>query len=79
MVNLVLYSNLLVHMVARILNDDFSNVVPGKDDGQQTKCYPTNDEKRQRIDKEEKILVISLPDTIIHPRTMMIKILKENS
>ena len=66
-------------MVARILNDDFSNAVPGKDDGQQTKCYPTDDEKCQRIDKEEKVLVISLPNTVINPRTVMIKILKENS
>ena len=66
-------------MVVRILNDDFSNVVPGEDDGQQTKCYPTDDENHQRIDKEEKILVISLPNTVIHPRTMMIKVLKGNS
>ena len=65
-------------MIKRILNNDFSNVITREDNGKQTECNSTDNKKCQRIDKEEKVLVISFPNTIVHPRAVMIKILKGN-
>lgn len=67
-----------MHMVIRILDNHFFKIVSGEDNGKQAECYSTDDEKCQWIDKAEKVLVISLPNTIIHPRTVVIKVLKGN-
>ena len=65
-------------MVARILHNDLFNIFSRQDDGKQPKCNPTDDENCQRSDKEEKVLVISLPNAVVHPWAVMIKILKGN-
>lgn len=62
-------------MVTRILNNDFFKVLTGKYNGEQSKSNATDDKKCQWIDKEEEIFVISLPNTIVHPWTVMIEIL----
>ncbi len=62
----------------RILYDDVKPLSLVEHYGEDDPTKPTQDKQCQRGHKEEEIFVVAPTDTVVHPRAMMIKILKKS-
>lgn len=61
--------------LGRILNNDNFEVGLVKGNGENSPTEPGEDPDSQGCHKEEKVLVVSLPYTVIDPRTVVVKAL----
>lgn len=52
------------------------DVLPVIQDKKQTKAKHSHDMSRQRQQEEEEVAVVPLADAVVHPWTVMVKLLK---
>ena len=66
-------------VLVRILYDDTGELVSVVEDGEHAPGKATQDEDGEGSNEEEEVLVIPTTYAVVHPRTMVIKILPEKT
>lgn len=68
-------ANILLSNDCRILHNDSGELIFVNNDGQHCPRKATQDEESQGSDKEEEVLVVPPTNTVVHPWTVVVKVL----